>query len=126
MTRGDDFASEAAQLVRRDIEDGFKGALEQRSDAAFAIGLHDSDLQDHLSLATSESLVVVPWVYPCTHEGVFLNIPATFVDLELRGTTFVDIRQQDWTYYRYIDYIGALHQIGVSTDARPVVPNDDS
>ena len=126
MTKGDDVAGKAKLLVRQDIEEGFADVLRARVDG-FAIGLHDSDLADDLALATSDQLVVVPWRYPCTHVGTFMNIPATGVNFELRGTTFVDIRNaDDWTYYRYIDFTGALHQLGVTTDVRPVVPNPAS
>jgi hypothetical protein len=129
MSRGDDFVDQAKKLVQHDVEEGFRQALTSRGDAPFAFGLHDSELNDATTFATSDELVVLPWRYPCTHTGMFLNIPPTEVDLELRGTTFVDIRYDDestWTYYRYIDYIGALHQIGVPTVARPIVTTPDA
>ena len=43
---------------------------------------------------------------------------------ELRGATFVDVRDPDpdcWIYYRFIDYLCALHHIGVQTIARPAL-----
>ena len=123
MARGDDFVDAAKKLVQFDIEDSFKEMLSSRSDAPFAFGLHDSNLDDETTFATSDQLVVLPWRYPCTHTGTFLDIPPTEVDFELRGTTFVDIRYDDestWIYYRYIDFIGALHQLGIPTVARPV------
>jgi hypothetical protein len=128
MSRGDDFAEQAKEQVQFDVEESFKGILESRIDAPFAFGLHESDLNDATAFATSEELVVVPWRYPCTHTGTFLDIPATELDLVLRGTTFVDIRDDAvdaWTYYRYVDYLGALHQLGVPTVARPVVTTPD-
>ncbi|MDQ1508515.1 MAG: SnoaL-like polyketide cyclase [Actinomycetota bacterium] len=128
MPRGDDYVDQAKALVRSDVEDGFKEMLSSRADAPFAFGLHESDLDDASTFATSEQLVVLPWRYPCTHSGTFLDIPATGVELELRGTTFVDIREDAdsyWIYYRYIDFIGALHQIGVPTVARPVASTPD-
>jgi hypothetical protein len=56
-----------------------------------------------------------------------LDIEETGVNFELRGTTFVDIREDEsyWVYYRYIDFIGALHQLGVPTVARPVLTAPD-
>jgi hypothetical protein len=127
MSRGDDFVEQAKERVQFDIEQGFIAGLTSRSDARFAFGLHDSDLEDATTFATSEQLVVLPWRYPCTHTGTFLDIPATEIDFELRGTTVVDIRAEvgTWTYYRYIDYLGALHQLGVPTVARPVVTTPD-
>ena len=120
MTIGDDVAGLARQNVQLDIESIFSDSLRLQPDATFGFGLHDSTLADTIAFATSDELVAVPWRFPCTHVGSFLDIPATLVDLELRGTTFVDIRGAEWVYHRYIDYIGALHQIGVPTDGRPV------
>ena len=127
MTRGDDVAGVAKERVQFDIEHGFTEILQPREDASFHVGLLDSDLDDDRALATSDDLVAVPWTYPCTHVGTFLSIPATGIDFELRGTTFVDIRgpSSSWSYFRYVDYIGALHQIGVSTDGRPVLATPD-
>jgi hypothetical protein len=127
MSRGDDFAGVAKQRVQTDVEECFKEMLSSRDDAAFAVGLHGSELDDASAFATSDNLVVVPWRYPCTHTGTFLDIPATGMKFELRGTTFVDIREDDerkWNYYRYIDFIGALHQLGVPTVARQVLADE--
>jgi hypothetical protein len=124
MSRGDDFIDAARDRVRKDIEEGFKEVLSSRHDAQFSFGLHGSDLDDDSAIATSDDLVVLAWRYPCTHTGPFMNIDATGVDLELRGTTFVDLRSSEWTYHRYIDFVGALHQIGVSYAVRPVVADD--
>jgi hypothetical protein len=135
MTFDDDgLIVRAKQRVQSDIEEGLRAMVSTRDDAPFSIGLDPANLDDSSPLdeddaiATSDTLVVVPWRYPCTHTGTFLDIPPTFVDFELRGTTFINIRTEPWTYYRYIDFIGALHQIGVSTNGRPVstAPDDDT
>src|SRR5262245_20475376 len=128
MSRGDDFVDLAKERVQVDVEDGFKGMLIARAGEPFTFGLHDSPLDDATTFGTSDELVVLPWRFPCTHVGTFLDIPPTELDLELRGTTFVDIREDDltaWRYYRYIDYIGALHQLGVPTVARRVLAIPD-
>jgi hypothetical protein len=123
MTRADDFAQKAKEQVQLDIQNGFLEILASRDDAPFFFGLHECDLDAQQAIATADVLVAVPWKYPCTHVGTFMNIPATGVDFVLHGTTFVDVRgsEDSWIYYRYIDYIGALHQLGVSTEVRPVV-----
>ena len=123
MPIGDDLAARRRNAGgRSDVEERSQARWSSRERSAFAFGLHDSDLDDDLAVATSDNLVVVPWRYPCTHTGTFMDIPATDLDFELRGTTFVDIRgpSNAWTYYRYIDFIGALHQIGAAYDVRPV------
>jgi hypothetical protein len=128
MSRGDDFIEQAKERVQYDVEEGFREVLSSRTDARFIFGLHDSDLDDETTFATSDQLVVLPWRYPCTHTGNFLDIAPTEIDFELRGTTFVDIRDDavsTWTYYRYVDFLGALHQLGVPTVARPVVTTPD-
>jgi hypothetical protein len=126
-TKGDEAATEAIRNVGHDVVDSFKDILTPQKGKAFAVELHDSDLNETEPYARSDVLVAVPWVFHCTHTGPLLGIPATWVDLDLRGTTFVDIRDVagNWRYFRYIDFIGALHQIGVSTDTRPALTESE-
>src|SRR3954466_2784720 len=114
----------AVAFVERDVREGFGPFLTAAENNAFTIELTDSSIDSNDTTMTSDSLVAVPWVYRCAHTGPFLDVPATYVDLELRGVSFVDVRGQnadDWTYHRYIDYIGALHQLGVQTTNRPAL-----
>jgi hypothetical protein len=111
--------------IEDDIRSGFKGVLEP---IGFNRDLEGADLDEDALVATSEQLVVVPWKYRCAHVGEFLGIPPTYVELELRGTTFVRAlsrSESEWDFYRYIDYIGALHQIGVSTGSRPALTAEE-
>jgi hypothetical protein len=117
MTDADDIRI-AKEQVQSDIVDTFTGVLQPQEGRTFEYGLHDSTLEDDIAVATSAQLIAVPWRFPCTHVGKFLDIPATNVDFELHGTTIVDIRGV-WLYHRYIDWLGALHQIGVTTATRP-------
>jgi hypothetical protein len=121
MTKGDEVWEDAVELIENDIVNGFEGSLTARRDAPFAIGLSGAEVDEELTVLTSDEFVVAPWIYPCTHTGMFLGVPATYIDLDLRGTTFVDIRRarNRWKFFRYIDYVGALHQLGVSTSGRP-------
>ena len=59
----------------------------------------------------------------CTPD-VFLEIPPTYVRFELRGATFVNVGDDDaeqWVYNRYVDFLCALHHMGVSTYCPPRV-----
>lgn len=114
----------AKVAVEEDIRGGFEGVLEASAPTPFAFELEGSALEAKDIAAVSDSLVVVPWVFHCTHVGSFLGVPATFVDLDLRGATFVHVDGTDsnaWLMYRYIDYAGALQQMGVSIVQRPVL-----
>jgi hypothetical protein len=126
-TKGDELAAKAIEQVERDVRKCFERQLTPQEPAPFAVELHGSDLTRTQAYATSDLLVAVPWRFRCTHTGPFLNIPPTYLSLELRGTTFVDIRKDTdaWTYYRYVDFVGALHQIGASTDVRPALSDVD-
>lgn len=119
----------AIDRVRMDIMGGFDGILDPIGGlGAFSVDLNDSPLASNDIIATSEIVVVVPWVYRCKHTGTFLNVPATYVEFGLLGTTFVHVAAGDpdaWTFYRYIDYLCALHHMGVSTSVRPALGTDE-
>ena len=123
------------EAISVDVKGCFASSLTSRIDegAPLTFGLlewHDEteELNSELvSFPRSEQLAAIPWTYSCTHTGDFLGVPPTYLDIELRGATFVDVRNGDgqegrrgWTFYRYVDYLGALQQIGVTTATRPV------
>jgi hypothetical protein len=114
--------SDVLESVAADIRGGFEGIL---SSGEFVRELNGvTDLGENDVIATALQLVVVPWVYRCTHVGDFLGVPPTYIALELRGTTFVRVLSPDpkgWDYFRYIDYLSALHQLGVTTTSRPAL-----
>jgi hypothetical protein len=128
MPLGDDTVERALQNVRDDVQTAFQGVLTMRENDGIAFELHGADIDSNEVIGTSNVVVAIPWVFRCTHTGPFLGVPATMVDLELRGVTFVDAHDTEpdrWDYYRYIDFIGALHQLGVSTVGRPALsPNE--
>ena len=108
--------------IQSDIEGGFDGILAPKN--GFAFGLLDSEIQSDQAVALSDNLVVAPWQYDCVHIGVLADVPATHVEFVLRGVTVahvVDGDPDNALYHRYIDYLGALHQIGVSTAVRPAL-----
>jgi hypothetical protein len=119
---------DAKAAVREDIVEGLSDYLSPDPDVdpaeVFAIDLTDSGLEEADVVATSETLVVIPWAYQCVHTGPFLEIPPTYVRFELRGATFVNVADEDpdrWPHYRFIDYLCALHHIGVQTIVRPAL-----
>ena len=91
----------AKQRVESDIRNGFAERLSPSpvADPVFTIELEESPdpelgyagLAEADAVATSESVVVVPWVYRCVHTGTFMEIPPTFVPFDLRGN---DVRQR--------------------------------
>ena len=113
------------EAVGEDVIRGYHKSLSPLGgNDAFTIGLERSDLEPMQSFAQSDQLVAVPWRYACTHTGTFLDIPATFVPLELQGVTFVhvlDDNRESWQFHRYVDYLGALQQLGVSMSVRPAL-----
>jgi SnoaL-like polyketide cyclase len=125
MELDDKVIAQALRSVEHDLVAGFEGVLEARE---FTRDLHGADLEHGRLFATSADLVVVPWVWRAVHVGEFLGVPPTYVELELRGTTFVHVSaskdETDWAYYRYVDYLGALHQLGV-TVSRPALTSDE-
>jgi aminoglycoside phosphotransferase (APT) family kinase protein len=119
---------QAMSSVAADLVKGLEGAFTPAPNSPVTIELNGSNLEPMAVTAQAETLVAVPWRFPCTHTGDFLGVPATYIDLELRGATFVEVNGPDaasWTYYRFIDFLSALHQIGVSTDGRPALTADE-
>jgi hypothetical protein len=116
--------------VERDVVSGFDGLLSPQpsADPAFVIELKGSGLGEELAVATSESVVVVPWVYKCVHTGPFLGVQPTYISFDLRGATFVKADSPDieeWLYHRFVDYLCALHEIGISTNVRPALSPEE-
>jgi hypothetical protein len=118
--------------VTKDITNCFQGAFGSRLEAneTLEFGFVDREGNRNGGLAylvgRNEDVVAIPWAYRCTHDGFFLGVAPTYLDIVLRGATFVDTRsgpddRDNWIYYRYVDYLGALQQIGVTTATRPVV-----
>jgi len=123
-----EIVAKALAGIEDDVRTGFGEMLAPRDPDAFARELHGADLDPEAVFATSEHFVVTPWVYRCTHVREFLGVPPTFVDLDLRGTTFAHAcatDSEEWEYYRDVDDGGALHQLGVSTTARPALTPDE-
>jgi hypothetical protein len=118
----------ALKLVEEDIVAGFDGVFDAAGVPAFFFELDGSTLTDTDLIAPSDASVVpVPWRFHCTHRGRFLGVPATFVELDLRGATFVHAvgaTERDWVLFRYVDYLGALHQMGAGTVTRPALTPD--
>jgi hypothetical protein len=113
--------------VQDDVVAGFDGILtpDPGLESTFSINLAGSSLAEVQVVAASEaSVVVVPWVYSCVHTGTFLDIPATYIHFDLRGATFVNVgpsNPNDWMYHRFVDFLCALHHIGVYTSVRPAL-----
>jgi hypothetical protein len=122
--------AQARTNVERDVVGGFDGLLSPSpsADPPFQIELKGSDLAGGLAVATSDSVVVVPWVYKCVHTGPFLGVQPTFIEFELRGATFVNAESpnvEEWLYHRFVDYLCALHEIGISTNVRPALSPEE-
>jgi hypothetical protein len=113
----------ARTLVEEDVVRCFGEVLEAAGE--FRIGLEGLVSSD--GVTTSDSAVSIPWSYPCRHTGRFLDVDPTLIELELRGMTFVQVdgESDGWKYHRFVDFIGALHQIGVTTTSRPMLTTDD-
>jgi len=116
----------AIARVEQDVVNGFDGALTPAGSGAFELDLDESGLTSTEVVATSEVVIVMPWVFRCVHTGPFIGVQATFVHFDLRGTTFVHVGSgetdpDDWRYHRYIDFLCALHHMGISTGVRPAL-----
>jgi hypothetical protein len=114
--------------IEPDLNECFKGSFRPLD---YAPHLEGADLPAAKTFATSDVLVVVPWLLRAVHIGEFLGVPQTLVEVEVRGTTIVQVAEDHpddtrlWAYYRYIDYLGVLQQLGVMTTTRPALTADE-
>jgi hypothetical protein len=120
--------------VQSDVIDGLSSSftVDDSSDAmnpAFSITLAGpDDLAEADVIAASETFVAVPWVFACVHTGPFLDVQPTYIRFQLHGTTFVHAAAPDagdWIFYRFIDFLGALYDLGISTSVRPALTADE-
>jgi hypothetical protein len=115
--------STAATQVGQDIDQFFRKFFRPEPDGgAFTIEIPGVEISAAELLASSSSVVAVPWRYHGVHVESFLGVPATGRTVDLQGATFVLMKSEDendWAYVRYIDYLGMLNQLGVSMDSRP-------
>jgi hypothetical protein len=127
MPLSDEIITNARNNVAQDIHDSFSKYIQPSPTGEFAVELPGVQLAERDVIVASESVVAVPWVFRGEHVDVFLSVPATGLPIELRGATFVDVssgKESDWTYSRFIDYLGALHQLGVTGVSRPAFGPD--
>ena len=120
--------SAAAANVEKEIKEFFSRFFEAGADGGYAIELPGAKIDTQELLVSSNSVAAVPWVFRGRHIDEFLGVCATGILVELRGTTYVDAssdNEADWKYSRYIDYLGALHQLGVTAVSRPAFTPDD-
>ena len=119
----------AIERVEQDVVDGFNDALTPDGAVAFAVDLEETGLTSDDAVGSSDVVVAIPWVFQCRHTGTFIGVQATFVHLELRGTTIVHVVEPDadtWRYHRYIDYLcraasdGHLHRCPPGADPRRI------
>ena len=129
MPLSDEILTTAATNVEEDVTTFFSAYLEPAGPkGGFAIELNGVEISPRELVVSSNSVVGVPWAFRGIHIADFLGVCKSGILVELLGATFVNASSQkedDWTYSRYIDYLGALHQLGVSAVSRPAfMPGD--
>jgi hypothetical protein len=128
MPLAEDIVAAAATNVQTDVEAGFSQIFRPGPHGGFAIELNGKKLEPQELVVSSNSVVGVPWVFTGEHVYDFLGVCPTGIVVALRGGTFVDVSsggQDTWTYSRFIDYLGALHQLGVTAVSRPAFEPKD-
>ncbi|HUQ40662.1 MAG TPA: hypothetical protein VM030_10960 [Acidimicrobiales bacterium] len=111
---------EAAALVRRDVELALVEAFPADDDGGFR--LVDVGGNDDRPL-TNETATVVPWTWSGVHRGRTDLVPyaPTERPVTVEGVTVVtEGVEGEPEFRRFVDWLGALGQIGVSLTDRPV------
>jgi hypothetical protein len=127
MPLADEIVATAMTYVQQDIVDGFDKILDPGLNPMFEFDDLGGALAIEQSITRSDEAISMPWRYTATHVGPFLGIPATNITFTLRGMTIVipADKLEDWQFFRCIDYLCALHELGVTTTTRPALTPDE-
>jgi hypothetical protein len=129
MPLSEEILATAATNVGDDVTSFFSRYLRPAGPhGGFAIELNGVEIDPRELVVSSNSVVGIPWAFRGIHINDFLGVCKSGILVELLGATFVDMssgKEPDWTYSRYIDYLGALHQLGVTAVSRPAFTPGD-
>ena len=114
---------EAEDLVRRDVEEGIGSWLladESVEGAGFRL-LEDLGLEDGHLTNSDAGTVAIPWGYRGRHERDVMGLLPTGRIIDIKGVTLVHETSDGPRFSRFVDWIGALGQMGVGLFSRPVL-----
>jgi hypothetical protein len=116
--------SEAIELVARDVESGMGEWLRADVDSLERAGFRvlEEFARDENGIRGAESgTVAVPWAWVGRHDADVMGFAPTGRVIELRGVTMVRDTEDGPAFTRFVDWITALGQMGISLWTRPVV-----
>lgn len=113
--------SEALELVQRDVERGVGEWLspDDVDGAGFRV-LEPFDREPNPIAAPDGGPVAIPWAWVGRHTGDVMGYLPTGQIVEVRGVTLVRDTEKGPAFSRFIDWVGALGDMGVTVFTRPV------
>ena len=104
-------------LVERDVTEGLSELFAPRE------GFRVAERFAHVEPMSNGTHTSVVWEYSAVHTGDFQGIRPTGQEIVVSGVTIVDTSGGEPAFHRYIDWVGVLAQLGVSTTGRPALEN---
>ena len=120
-------AGAARELVQRDVEAGIGSWLVAADDIdrrGFRV-LEPFD-DESAPLQNDGGTVVVPWAWVGRHEAEAMGFRPTGLTIEVRGVTIVSDADGGPTFSRFVDWVSALADMGVSLSTRGVLDDPQS
>lgn len=120
--------SEALDLVRKDVELGigqWLTALADIESAGFRI-LEPFDREPAPLMCAESGTVVVPWAWVGRHDADVMGYLPTGRTIEVRGVTLVRDTDDGPAFSRFVDWVGALAEMGVGIASRPITDDPRS
>jgi hypothetical protein len=114
--------NEALQLVRDDVTEGIGRWLLSSDDlqnAGFRV-LEPFDDEPEPVRSPATGTVVVPWAWVGRHEEDVMGYLPTHQVVELRGVTLVRDTPDGPGFTRFVDWVSALAQMGITMATRPI------
>ena len=115
-------ANEALQRVQEDVEKGIGSWLveaDELENSGFRV-LEPFNAEDVPIRSAATGTVVVPWAWVGRHDEDVMGYLPTGQRVEVRGVTLVRDTPDGLGFTRFVDWISALAQIGVTIASRPI------
>jgi len=103
-------AEQIERVVREDVASAFHEAFPGRFEIP-------EPFSAELPIGTGTT-TAVPWRWTGRHEGRFQARPATFLDVEINGVTFLREEGGEVLHHRLVDWLNLFRSIGVVAASR--------
>jgi hypothetical protein len=114
-------------MTRDDVEAGLGDIFRKAEDHhGFS---HLSEFASPNEAIANSRFAAIPWTYTGVHVGEFEGISPKNEPVTITGVTIIDTEGKEPIYYRFVDWVSVMAQLGVVFSGRAVngerLPMDD-